>query len=229
MIRYRPHSTSVWTTATTVVLLLSFAGPHETTAQTIEGRISIPTAFYKDWPALNHTVQLIQVHELPRIAYDVCRQHDMEYSQLAEGWSRIQRERRSGRYTALGLDELVAEQQEIVDSIIALFQWTSDWMREGLNALTVDEAFTGVGGRYQFSQIPAGEYALWAETDISGVRYQWWTEVVLRRGESIALNLGASVFAEAGLPFSCDRFGFGGWRKVLGPLPERRWMRVIRR
>ena len=203
------------------------AGTPSVFAQTVRGRISIPTAFYESWPAVNRTVRLVQLRELPQLMYDLCREHDMQYRQLAEIWYRIQRERRSGRYTALGLEQLASELAEITDSIIELFQWTADWMREGLDALTLDEAFTGIAARYEFLQIPPGEYALWAETSIAGVPYRWWTEFTMPPAALVTLDLGQAVFAETGLPLSCERFGFGEWRRGLSRLPERRWMRSI--
>lgn len=203
------------------------AGTPSVSAQTVRGKISIPTAFYESWPAVNRTVRLVQLRELPQLMYDLCREHDMQYRQLAEIWYRIQRERRSGRYTALGLEQLASELAEITDSIIELFQWTADWMREGLDALTLDEAFTGSAARYEFLHIPPGEYALWAETSIAGVPYRWWTEFTMPPVALVTLDLDQTVFAETGLPLSCERFGFGEWRRGLGRLPERRWMRSI--
>lgn len=216
-------------TAIATLALSLVSGTSSAFAQTVTGRISIPSAFYESWPVVNQTVRLVQLRELPQLMYDLCREHDMQYRQLAEIWYRVQRERRSGRYTALGLEQLASEQAEITDSIIELFQWTADWMREGLDALTLDEAFTGIAARYEFEQIPPGEYALWAETSIAGVPHQWWTEFTMASVALVTLDLDRTVFAETGLPLSCERFGFGEWRSGLGRLPERRWMRSIQR
>ena len=194
-----------------------------TTAQTIQGEVSVPSAFFDYWPAVNQTVRLVELRNLPRVAYDLCREHDAHYLELAELWHRIYRERTSGGYTTLGLRQLAAEEQEVVDSLIALFEDTGDGMFEILMALTVDETSAGVAARYIFEGVPPGDYALWAEAVIADLPYQWWVELRMPRAGTVTLDLNETVFTEAALPFSCDRLGFGEWRKDLAPLPERRW------
>ncbi|MCH7717806.1 MAG: hypothetical protein IH876_16930 [Gemmatimonadetes bacterium] len=194
-----------------------------TAAQTIQGEVSVPSAFFEYWPAVNQTVRLVALRDLHRVAYDLCREHDAYYLDLAELWHRIYRERTSGAYTTLGLRQLAAEEQEVVDSLIALFEDTGDGMFEILMALTVDEVSAGVAARYSFEGVPPGNYAMWAEAVIADLPYQWWVEFSMPRAGTVTLDLNETVFAEAALPFSCDRLGFGEWRKDLAPLPERRW------
>ena len=192
-------------------------------AQTIQGEVSVPSAFFESWPAVNQTVRLVQLRYLPRVANDLCREHDAHYLELAELWHRIYRERTSGGYTTAGLRQLAAEEQEVVDSLTALFEDTGDGMFEILMALTVDEASAGVAARYTFDGVPPGDYALWAEAVIADLPYRWWVEFTMPRAGTVTLDLNETVFTEAALPFSCDRLGFGEWRKDFAPLPERRW------
>ena len=204
----------------TAILLL-----HCTTllAQTIEGKVTVPGAFRMDWPSLQQTVSLVDLADLDRMGYDICRAHDQSYQLFAEEWRRIQLERRSGNLTQLGVQQLTVYESEVVDSLVNLFATTSNAMREILWSMTAHETSTATTGRYRFVDVWPGQYALWAETVIAGIPYQWWAEVTVPRENSLRADLDEAKFTEVGLPFSCDRFGFGGWRRGFGPLPERRW------
>ena len=211
---------TVLTTTVTVLMLLAACSVR---AQSVKGDISFPTALFGPWPAVNQTVRLVALRELPRAAFELCREHDTRYRGLAEVWDRVRRERTTGRYTAYGLQRLAIDEQEVVDSLAALFDETAAGMSEILFALTIDEAFAGVAARYRFEGIPPGEYALWAETFVAEMPYRWWLEFRMPAGELVTHDLTETSFAEVGLPFDCERFGFGAWRARLGPLPERRW------